>query len=142
MDPRRAIRWATHNIGALPLLSAKKLYQTYRNDIDGLRGYESYGEVRVFRPTTRTALETVANVYYAIVMVFASVGLVLTVVMGVRSRRDDATALVVAGATIAIALAVPVMVFGDPRFKVPATPCFAVLAGVAVVWVWDRLHRA
>jgi 4-amino-4-deoxy-L-arabinose transferase-like glycosyltransferase len=138
---RKAINWATHHLGALPLLSAKKLYYTYRNDIDGLRAYESYDQVSVFRPTTRTVLRATANIYYAIVMVLALAGLVMTTMMGIRSRRDDATALVVVFTTLATAL-VPIIVFGDGRFKVPATPCFAVLAGVAVVWVWDRLHRA
>ncbi len=74
-------------------------------------------------------------------MLLALGGLVLTTMMGIRSRRDDATALVVVFTTLATAL-VPIIVFGDGRFKVPATPCFAVLAGVAVVWVWDRLRRA
>jgi 4-amino-4-deoxy-L-arabinose transferase-like glycosyltransferase len=138
---RRAIRWATHHLGALPLLSARKLYYTYRNDIDGLRAYESYDQVRVFRPTARTALRATANIYYAVVMFLALAGLVMTTMMGIRSRRDDATALVVVFTTLATAL-VPIIVFGDGRFKVPATPCFAVLAGVAVVWVWDRMRRA
>jgi 4-amino-4-deoxy-L-arabinose transferase-like glycosyltransferase len=138
---RRAISWAEHHLGALPLLSARKMYQTYRNDIDGLRAYESYDEVRIFTPTTRSVLRVSANVYYAVVMVFAAVGLVLTFVVGIRSRRDDATALVLALATVAIA-SVPVIVFGDPRFKVPATPCFAVVAGFAMVAAWDRIRRA
>jgi 4-amino-4-deoxy-L-arabinose transferase-like glycosyltransferase len=138
---RRAIRWATHHLGALPLLSAKKLYYTYRDDIDGLRAYESYDQVRVFRPTARTALRATANIYYAVVMVLALVGLVMTTIMGLRSRREDATALVVVFTTLATAL-VPIIVFGDGRFKVPATPCFAVLAGVAVVSLWNRLRHA
>ena len=41
----------------------------------------------------------------------------------------------------AFSFLVPVLVFGDPRFKVPATPSFALLAGVAVVAVLDRLGR-
>ena len=38
------------------------------------------------------------------------------------------------------AVLVPVVSFADTRFKVPVAPCFAILAAVAAVVVWERVR--
>jgi hypothetical protein len=42
----------------------------------------------------------------------------------------------IAGSTVAGGLVV-VLFFGDPRFKVPTTSCFAVVGSVAIVAAWQ-----
>jgi hypothetical protein len=128
---RLATTWARENLGELPGLSLAKLRYTYRDDIDGLRAYEAYDQDLVFSSGTRSALRAIANVSYALIMIATVAGAVILAIRGVRSRRDPTTWAIL-GATVTSAL-VPILVFGDGRFKVPSTPCFAILAGVATV---------
>ncbi len=44
--------------------------------------------------------------------------------------------------TILMTLAVPLLVFGDPRFKVSFAPQIAVLAGIGCIAVIDRARSA
>ncbi len=141
----RATRWATGHIGELFGLSLDKLRYTYRDDIDGLRSYEAYDQDLVFSSGTRSALRAFANISYAFIMAAAGAGVVLVGIRGARSGRGsrdepgDPTPWAILGATLTSAM-VPVLVFGDGRFKVPSTPLFAVLAGVAFVALLDRVR--
>ncbi len=121
---------------SLPWLSARKLFYTFRSDDDGLVAGGSYGADVVLDSPWRGAWLTFAHVGYALIMVAAAVGLV----MGVRRwwrHRGDAATLALVGLTIA-GIVVPVLFFGDPRFKVPTTPLFAVFAGLAVAVAFRR----
>jgi len=135
----RATSWIRSNLAEVPVLSVKKLWYTYRSDTDGLRAVESY-DADPFLAGWRTPLQVLSTLAYLAIMAAALVGAVVVAGPGWRGRRHDATGLAVLAAALASFL-VPVLVFGDPRFKVPATPCFALLAGVAVVAVLDRLRR-
>jgi len=135
---RRAVDWATSHIGSLPVLSLKKLWYTYDSDTDGLRGVESY-EADPFLPDAlRTTLKVIATVAYVLIMVGTVVGLVLAAGRGWRRRRDDVGGPALVAMTLA-SFVVPVFFFGDPRFKVAATPCYAILAGIAAAVLLGRL---
>ena len=134
----RAVAWIREHPLDIPVLSLKKLWYTYRSDTDGLRAVESYGADR-FLGGWRGPLRVISTVAYLAIMAASLVGAVLTLARGWTLRRTDATALAVFGAAVASFL-VPVIVFGDPRFKLPGAPCFALLAGVAIAAGLDALR--
>jgi hypothetical protein len=121
---------------ALPWLSARKLFYTYRSDDDGLVANESYGAVEVLESPWRGIWLTVSHLGYVAVMVAALAGLYLAV-RGLRTRGREATVTALIGLTLAGVL-VPMLFFGDPRFKVPTTPLLAVFAGLAVATLLAR----
>ena len=55
----------------------------------------------------------------------------------IAARRRTAAGCYIVSATIAAA-SVPLLLFGDPRYKVPAEPFLAVLAAVAITTGWMR----
>ena len=71
-------------------------------------------------------------------MVFALGGIVLAARKAFPRPRDPA-ALGLLGLILA-GVMVPMLFFGDPRFKVPTTPLLAIFAGVAAVALVDRLR--
>lgn len=125
---------------SLPWLSIRKVFWTYRTDDDGLRGNESYGPTGLFGTPWRTVWVTVTAVGYGIIMIAAVGGVVLSWRSAWRKR--DPVVLSLYGITIAGGFLVPVMFFGDPRFKVGTTPLFAVFAGLTVATLWNRLSRS
>lgn len=135
---RRALEYIREHPGELPELSWKKLYYTYRGDDDALWASVSFGRDRWLEPWARTTIRVVGNTYYALVMVGALAGAVLLVRRGWRERRTDPMPLALVAGALASSL-VPVLFFGDARFKVPSTPFFAVLAACAVTAVRGRL---
>lgn len=115
----------------LPALTVRKLFYTYVSDDDGLRATEAYGKDPIGAEWFRTVWKILSNVFYAVVMVAALVGLVLATRTG--WRRRDAAMLATVAVTIS-GMLVPVLFFGDPRFKVATAPMFAILAALA----WGR----
>lgn len=132
VNTKYALRWAVHNVTALPALTAWKFRWAYEHDYDGLRALEDYEADPWIRPRIRSALHVVFNAYLIIVGALAACGLVL----GFRrfGRNHQRTRLMfsmLVVMTIANAI-VPALFFGEARFKVPATPFYAVLAAVAL----------
>ncbi len=121
---------------SLPWLSVRKLWYTYRTDDDGLVANESYGAVEVLSSPWRGLWLTLSHVAYAAIAIAALVGLVLSTARGVRRPRDAAV-LALVGLALA-GILVPVLFFGDGRFKVPTTPLFALFAGLAVAEALQR----
>lgn len=138
-----AVDWAASNLAALPGLSARKLWYTYEHDHDALRAVESYEKDRFLPSGLRSALSLVSDAYYVVVLVGSAVGAVL-ILLRARSRGDrdarPAVALLLV-ATAASAL-VPVLFFGETRFKVPATPCFALLDAMLIVTLVEVRRRS
>lgn len=141
---RIARSWIADNVTRLPWLSWRKLVYTYDNDIDGLRAVEGYGSDPFLPSPVRSALRLLSNGYYVVAMGLAAAGLAilgLRVGCGLRSerRRDAVTAFGVAilfgGVSSAL---VPILFFGEARFKVPSTPFFAIFAAVALASLWER----
>jgi 4-amino-4-deoxy-L-arabinose transferase-like glycosyltransferase len=136
---RRALEWIRERPEALPWLSLRKLWWTYRIDTDALYASQSFGRDRWLGGAERP-LELLSNGFYLVVMAAAVGGGVLVARRGWAVRRSDPVPLMVLAAAVSGAL-VPVLFFGDPRFKVPTAPCFALLAATAVVAVADRVRR-
>lgn len=126
----RATRWVRSHLTALPALSARKLWYTYEHDHDGLRAVESYEQDRFLPGPVRTLLQWTSDLFYAAVMIAAVAGAVL-LTRRWWTQRSDAVTLFVLVAALTSAL-VPILFFGEARFKVPTTPLFALLAAPAV----------
>jgi hypothetical protein len=82
-------------------------------------------------PDTERRLRRVADATYVLVAAAGLVG----VVRLVRSRWADGLLVVLAGVATAV---VPLLFFGDPRFKVPVVPILCIAAAAAVTWPFDR----
>jgi 4-amino-4-deoxy-L-arabinose transferase-like glycosyltransferase len=140
-----AVEWATHHVGALPTLSARKLRYTYDTDTDGLRALEAYEADRFLSSGVRTTLHWVSDGAYIAIMALAAGGAVWMVVRGVKARRGQADGTDGVAGTVGAVLAmtvlsaaIPIAFFGDGRFKVPTTPLFALCAGAAMAAAWTR----
>ncbi|MFM7062019.1 MAG: ArnT family glycosyltransferase [Actinomycetes bacterium] len=126
----RAVRWIRSHPDELLALSGKKLWITYRTDADGLYAAVSFGSDQFLGDAYRP-VQHVVDVAWGLVLAAAVVGLVVTAFRGWGRRRTDPTGLCIVAATLAGAM-VPVLFFGDPRFKLGLAPLIAVLAGVTL----------
>lgn len=126
---------------SLPWLSIRKLFWTYRTDDDGLRGNESYGSSGLMGAPWRTLWVGVTAVGFAVIMAAAVAGVVLSW-RSAWGRPRDPVVLSLYGLTLAGGFLVPMMFFGDPRFKVGTTPLFAVFAGLALATLLRRMARS
>jgi len=132
-----AIKWATDNLGALPALSVRKLWYTYEHDHDALRAVESYEKDRFLASPLRSLLRWTSDLYFYAVMAATVVGTVL-VARRAWPERTTNPALMALLTVTAVSAVVPILFFGETRFKVPATPCFALLAAFAIMRLAGR----
>ena len=137
---RRALDYIAAEPLSIPALTAKKFWATFGTDDDGLRANESFGAVEIMRPSIRSLWRAVTIGLYAAIMIAAVVGLALSL-SRFRPLRERAAMLTIL-MTLAASLAVPLLVFGDPRFKVSFAPQIAVLAGIGCIAVIDRARSA
>jgi hypothetical protein len=135
---RRALEWIADNPEQLPWLSLKKLFQTFRSDSDGMGAVESYGADVFLGSPWRGLWVGAGTIYYVVVMLAASVGAVQVARRSWRRPRDPAGLALVAAALAGVV--VVVVFFGDPRFKVPSTPLFVLLAAAASSGWWEGRH--
>ncbi len=129
---RRALRWIADHPLELPALSARKLWITYRDDRDALAAAESYGETpRLGAPARRVVGLGLDAAWWAIVAASVTGAVVLA-----RSPGRRTVGVVVVALTTVAGLVVPVLFFGDPRFKMGMAPSVALLAGVGAGRAW------
>ncbi len=133
---QRAIDHILDEPFSLPKLSALKVFNTFRSDSDGLAGAEAYGQDVFLSPAARNAVRATYTVYYFAILASAVAGLAMLISRVIKDRRQPLVMSVVM-LTVAGAL-VPVLFFGDARFKVPTTPLLAICAAVFLDWVWKR----
>jgi 4-amino-4-deoxy-L-arabinose transferase-like glycosyltransferase len=134
----RAIEYILDEPLSLPWLSAMKVFNTFRSDSDGLSGAEAYGRDVFLSNGWRNAVRLTYTVYYFALLASAVVGLAMLIARVLGNRRQPLTMAVVF-LTLAGVL-VPVLFFGDVRFKVPTTPLMAICAAVAIDHLWSRLR--
>ncbi|MGK0311413.1 MAG: 4-amino-4-deoxy-L-arabinose transferase-like glycosyltransferase, partial [Ilumatobacter sp.] len=137
---RRALDYIAAEPLSIPALTAKKFWATFGTDDDGLRANESFGAVEIMRPGVRSLWRAVTIGLYVAIMIAAVVGLALSL-WRLRPLRERSAMLTIL-MTLAVSLAVPLLVFGDPRFKVSFAPQLAVLAGIGCIAVIDRARSA
>ncbi len=133
-----AVSWALENPQSLPGLGLSKMRLTFDGDHDAIRALESYGQDPFLGDGTRTALNRLADGYYFIVLALAVAGLAITLVMGGRQPHSGQSGAVRMTLVLVIFLGalVPVLSFGDQRFKVPIEPFLGLFAAVAAGELW------
>lgn len=137
----KALQWAVQNASTLPRLSVTKMWITMENDVDALWGLQSFGHDVFIADRTFWAMKLGANTYYRIVLGLAIAGTIFTL-SRIRRTRARPPMFGIVLALIPAGLVVPVLSFGDPRFKAPLIPSIAILAAVAVVAVTDRFRHS
>lgn len=140
VNQRVALRSIRDDWARLPALSVKKLWYTFNGDTAAVRALESYHDDAFLTVNQRNALQGAASVtYYS--FLFISLGTsVLLFGKYWRARREATGFIVVVGLLLGGAL-VPVVSFGDQRFKDSLYPLIAVLVGVGLVNLWMYLRH-
>lgn len=143
----KSIRWVRNNIGRLPGLSISKLRITFEGDHDALRAAESFDQDKFLAHWQRTMLRWVSDLYYWVMAVLGVSGLfVLARLIRPKSehhetRQGDPAPVARSFSmerflglyvvlTIAVGALVPILSFGDQRFKVPVEPFIAILSAL------------
>lgn len=121
----RQLAWkATRkNLSREPWLTWRRLYYMFVGDHDGLSGVTSYRTDHWMPDHTFDAWARLGDDYGAVVLGLGIAGCLLLL------ADRDGRALV---AITAIVVAVPLLFFGDPRFKVPAMPLLSVAAAITL----------
>jgi hypothetical protein len=126
----RALRWIREHPLALPALSARKLALTFGTDRDALRAVQSYEEDDRIPAGVERVLGAAFDVAWWVVVATAVAGVIRLLASDVRRRPGPQVVLWSAAA----GAVVPVLFFGDPRFKMGLAPQVALLAGVGLWW--------
>jgi len=137
---RIALRGMVDNADREPWLLWRRTYFMWvrDGDHDALFAVQSYRRDRWMALDTESRLIWIADRYYWLVVAAGLVGLVQL------TRRKEPEAFVLVGSTIMTA-AVPLMFFGDQRFKVPVIPLLIIAAACLADGRWgrgqSRIHR-
>jgi hypothetical protein len=122
---RRALSWAVRHPVDEVRLTLWRAYFTVHNDHDGVQAAESYGADPFLSNRWRPVLENASDAWF-----YATLALALLAVPFVCKHRPGWSLWLW---TLVALVVPPLLFFGDPRFKVPAAPFLAVLAGVTIV---------
>ncbi len=138
--------YITSHVDELPALSVKKLRITFAHDHDGLRAVESFGSDPFLSATQRDVLSAMCDLYFFVIAAFALGGIALSITrIGRRARgrlpSDGLCAMLTVMAYLLSGLAVPVIVFGEPRFKMGTVPMLAIFAALAIDALADRFFH-
>jgi 4-amino-4-deoxy-L-arabinose transferase-like glycosyltransferase len=134
---RIAVRGMVDNIDREPWLLWRRTYYMWvrDGDHDGLFAVQSYRRDRWMGLDTESRLIWIADRYYWAVVAAGLVGLVQL------ARRKEPEAFALVGATVMTAV-VPLMFFGDQRFKVPVIPLLIIAAACLADGRWGRAQSS
>ena len=120
-----AIRWVEqHPLSELHMWWVKTKL-SFRRDTSGLQEFAPHMALGSLR-----LANDFSNGVADVVLALAAIGAVLV------ARRKEAGGAFILAAAIAMC-AVPILLFGDPRYRVPAEPFLAILCSVALVYGWS-----
>ncbi|MGH9113300.1 MAG: hypothetical protein ACRDZN_13555, partial [Acidimicrobiales bacterium] len=109
----------------------------FESDNDGVLAVNTLGGGPVMADDTRAVLEDIADLAFDLVIVLAGAGLVVLIATRRRGRSEVTLVLLSMGALSAI----PLLLWGNPRFHLPVSPFLAILAGGAVATSVEALRR-
>jgi hypothetical protein len=124
-NTRKAISWVVHNPGREVVEIGRRANFEFMSDHDGIEAVDTLGGGPVLRPHVRSALSSLADWYFYIILSVAVAGLPLLF----HGPNGPERRLVLVAATAL--LIVPLLLWGNPRFHVPLQPFIAVLAAAA-----------
>jgi 4-amino-4-deoxy-L-arabinose transferase-like glycosyltransferase len=127
----KAVDFVISNPGREALQIGRRAREMFRTDHDGIIGSESLGSGPIFSDTSRNAFSTVADRYFHAVLALAVAGLLL-------ARRWPRPERSLVLTTMLAVLAIPLLLWGTPRFHQPLVPFMAILAATLTVAVVDR----
>lgn len=109
----------------------KRAWYMGKEDHDGVMGVENTTGGKFLGHRVRTTLIRIADWYYYAVLALAVVG----VAAFFRRRRPDR---LFAGIALASLVAVPLGLWGNPRYHVPVLPFLALAAACGLMWLRGR----
>jgi 4-amino-4-deoxy-L-arabinose transferase-like glycosyltransferase len=125
---RQAIKWTVHHpLDELRMWWWRSFY-AYQHDTTGFDDYS-----RFMSPRWREVLGTVSDSASFVVLALAVLGAVAVLL------TSGSAGVFLVASTVCFA-AVPIMLFGDPRYRMPAEPLFIVLAAAAVCAAVDGIR--
>jgi 4-amino-4-deoxy-L-arabinose transferase-like glycosyltransferase len=136
-NTRMAASWVLHHPG-------RELEQIWRrgllifgSDHDGIVAVNTLGGGPVLSDSASYAYSVVGDVAFAAVQVLAAAGAIVLAATR-RRRRPDVVFTLLAMASLIV---VPLLLWGNPRFHLPVSPFFAILAGGAAALGVDAIRR-
>ncbi len=108
----------------------------FAHDHDGIPSTETLGSGPILSDATRDLTTTLADWYFYAVLALSALGLPLLIVQAPRPERR----LVLV--TLVALLAIPLLLWGNPRFHQPLVPFMAMSMAALVVAAVDRWHGA
>jgi dolichyl-phosphate-mannose-protein mannosyltransferase len=125
---KKAVRWVIDHPGREVVQIWRRARLMYGSDHDGVEAVNTLGGGPVMAEGTARRLSRLGDASFAVVGVLAAGGLV--VLLGRRNRSRPEVLLVLL--STASLVAVPLLLWGNPRFHLPVSPFLAILAGVGV----------
>jgi 4-amino-4-deoxy-L-arabinose transferase-like glycosyltransferase len=136
-NTKMAVRWVLDHPAREAEQIVRRARLIFASDTDGLLAVNTLGGGRVMSERTERALEVVANGYWLVVCLLTTAG--VAALLGARRLRSRPETVIVLGSMGAL-IVVPLLLWGNPRFHLPFSPFFAVLAGGAVAFAWEALR--
>jgi 4-amino-4-deoxy-L-arabinose transferase-like glycosyltransferase len=127
-NTRMAIDWVLDHPAREALQIGRRARLIFGSDNDGVVVLNQLGDGRLMATSTEDTWSGIADGAWAVVCLLAAAGVALLVLTDRRHRPQTAIVLV----SMASLIAVPLLLWGNPRFHLPFAPLFAILAGGAV----------
>ena len=135
ISTRKAIGFVLEDPVRELLQIGRRARYMFGTDRDAIEASRLVGQGEVVSDSTASTLGDVSDAYFHAVTVLAVAGLGVAVVR--RPRRPETVLVLVAMASL---VAVPLLLWGSPRFHLPVSPLLAVLAGGALAAGVDRVR--
>ena len=134
---RMALSWVVHNPGRELLQIWRRGLLIFGSDHDGIEAVNTLGPTPELSSDATYAYSVLGDIAFALVQVLAAAGAVVLVATR-RRRRPEVVFTLLATASLIV---VPLLLWGNPRFHLPVSPFFAILAGGAACVGVDAILR-
>lgn len=129
-NTKKAISFVIHHPGRELLQIVRRGRIMFASDHDGIEAVQTLGAGEMLTPTMVDATETFADLYFFVVLGLAVLGLPSFL------RRDGRPARLLVLSGLVGLLAIPLLLWGNPRFHLPLVPFMALSAAAAVETAW------
>lgn len=140
VNQRVALTSIRENWTRLPALSVKKLWYTFNGDTAAVRALESYLDDPFLTTGQRSALQSSATVSYFTILAVSFLTVIGLCRYHWKTRFSHSGFLMLVGLFLGGAL-VPVLSFGDQRFKDSLYPILAVFVGIGIAHIYENYAR-
>jgi 4-amino-4-deoxy-L-arabinose transferase-like glycosyltransferase len=129
---KKAIRFVLEHPDRELLQIVRRARIMFGSDHDGIEAVQTLGRGPFLPSSVVDVAEPLADGYFFVVLALSVAGLAA---LGARDRRP--ARLVVASGLLGL-LAIPLLLWGNPRFHLPLAPFMALTAALALDWAWRR----